>query len=277
MKTNAVLITLTSIFVIALVSCKPSSEVKVSFDKDIKNDSLLVDTASPDMQNQTISIGEASFVKARISFPAGKIKVNSGNSELMVGNFKYTKNEWKPEISYTEEGENGNLIIEPKNSINNVSFNDNDTCKWYIDLSPEKEYDMEVMIGAGKGDIDLENFLLKNFKFEMGAGQVNLNLKNTSVPKLEIAVGAGKAIVDLTGDWKNDLTAKMAGGVGEIEVHLPKEVGVIAEVNGLLGGVDADDFTKKGRKYINSSYGKTEYTLNLQIDGAIGKVKLILQ
>ncbi len=277
MKTNHYLLCIVALSAILFHSCIPSPDVKVNFKNDLKDDSLLNDTTgkTSNLFLQSIEYGKATHIFTKIVFPAGRIRVSSSEKEFMKGEFKFSNKEWKPEILYTEEGDTGNITIEPRNRIDNINFNDNDTCRWFIGLNPEKKYSMEIQAGACKGDINLENFNLLDFNFALGAGQVNINLKNTSVPKLEISVGAGKATVDLTGTWKNNLEAKIAGGVGEIEVHLPKEVDVKAEVNGLLGGVEADGFIKRGNKYINSTFGKADYALHLEIDGAIGKVKLI--
>ncbi len=260
-------------------SCVHNPNVEVSTNNENKNDSVSIDTStvSVNMETQSIESSKSNYIIANIIFPAGKIQLMPGKTNLINGKFKFTNKDWKPVLTYSESNDTGKISICSLNSKENINFENSDTCHWFIDFNPEKKYDFEIIIGAGKGDLNLEGFKIQNFNLELGAGKVNLNLKNTSVPNLNITVGAGKAIVYLTGIWNNNLKAKIAGGVDEIEVHLPKEIGVKAEVNGLLGNIVAEGFSKKHNFYTNNYLGKTKYTLDLEIDGAIGKVKLILE
>ena len=254
------------------ITCQPTTSVQIQMESDPKNDTI---NNEMDISKHSVKESEANFIQAKVVFPAGRIYIEAGDFPLLDGQFNCTSHEWKPEILYSETNDSGKLIIEPSANLKNFSYNDKDTCKWLLKLNPEKIYDIELEIGTTKGDINFENFKINKFSLAMGAGVIEINLKNTSVPIINISAGAGKAIINLTGTWNNDLQAKIEGGVGEIEIHLPKETGIKAEVNGILGDVEADGFIKKHNKYTNSSCGKTEHTLDLEINGAIGKVKLI--
>jgi hypothetical protein len=262
---------------LALQSCVPG-EIKINSSSNnskdsISDDSTKIITSSDLIQNMELS--KAGNIITKIVFPAGRLTINSAKTGLLKGEFKYTNMDWKPGFTYTEKGDTGNLKIEPEKSIENVNFNDNDTCRWFIGLNQDKKYDLSLEVGACKGDINLENFKIQKFDFSLGAGEVKVNLKNTSVPKLEFKVGAGKAILYLTGEWRNNLKAEIDGGVGEIEIHLPKKVKVKAEINGFLGTVDAAGFSKNKNIYTNECVGKSPYILDLVINGAIGQVKLV--
>lgn len=277
MKANYLLFI--TVFIIFLLSSCTQTTPDVRLNKVVKNESLPKDTAifSANMEELSIENSISDKITAKIVFPAGRIRILKGDSNLVNCNFKCTNNEWKPEISFKENSLSGEITIEPKKNRENIDLNSSDTCRWILDFNPKKKYDIHMQMGAGKGDLNLEGLNIQSLKLELGAGEGNVNLKNTSVPNIELAVGAGKAIVNLTGNWNNNLIAKIAGGVGEIEVHLPKDVGVIAEINGLLGDVEATGFTKDDNTYKNNCLGKTKYNLNLEIDGAIGKVKLVLE
>lgn len=277
MKTNYLLL-LSALITLLTSSCTQTTpDVRLS--KQIKNDSLQKDTAifSANMEELNIENSVSDKITANIVFPAGRIRILKGDSNLVNCNFRCTNSDWNPEISFKENSLSGEISIEPKKKRENLDLNSSDTCRWIIEFNSKKKYHIDLQMGAGKGDLNLEGLIIQSLELKLGAGDVNVNLKNTSVPNIELAVGAGKAIIDLTGNWNNNLTAKIAGGVGEIEVHLPKDVGVIAEINGLLGDVEATGFNKDDNTYKNNCLGKTKYNLNLEIDGAIGKVKLVLE
>ena len=64
-------------------------------------------------------------------------------------------------------------------------------------------------------------------------------------------MGAGQATVDLTGDWKKDLDAKIEGGVGTATIRLPRNVGVYVRAARGIGSVNASG---EGDAYVNDAY-----------------------
>jgi predicted membrane protein len=88
-------------------------------------------------------------------------------------------------------------------------------------------------------------------------------------------MGAGQADVDLTGDRKNDLTAELQGGVGQLTIRLPKNIGVVVHASGGIGSVDAHGLRHENGEYTNEAYGKTPATIRLTVRGGIGQISLI--
>jgi hypothetical protein len=81
-------------------------------------------------------------------------------------------------------------------------------------------------------------------------------------------------ILDLRGDWQQDLSATIQGGVGAVEVKLPAGTGVRVEVRGGLGEVQARGLSQSGSVYTNAAYGSSEVTLDIVVQGGIGSVML---
>jgi predicted membrane protein len=82
--------------------------------------------------------------------------------------------------------------------------------------------------------------------------------------------------VDLTGDWKNDLTANIQGGVGKATIRLPSDVGVRASAQGGIGAVHVQGLKKDGDAYVNEVYGKSPVTVNVRVEGGVGEIDLEL-
>jgi len=80
--------------------------------------------------------------------------------------------------------------------------------------------------------------------------------------------------VDLTGDRKTDLTADIEGGVGQANIRLPKNVGVIAHASGGIGSINVRGLKHDGDSYINDAYGKSPATIHLKVEGGIGEITL---
>ena len=78
--------------------------------------------------------------------------------------------------------------------------------------------------------------------------------------------------VDFTGDRKTDLTADIEGGVGQANIRLPKNVGVIAHASGGIGSIDVRGLKHDGDSYTNDAYGKSTATIHLKVEGGIGEM-----
>jgi predicted membrane protein len=125
-------------------------------------------------------------------------------------------------------------------------------------------------------DLHLNNNVPMDMKVELGAGRVQLTLGTLSLTNLEVEMGAGETVVDLTGDWKNDLSARIRGGVGRVKIRLPRDVGVRVEPEGRIGAVNARDLRRDGRVYVNDAYRKSDVTLRIDVKGGVGETHLEL-
>jgi len=78
--------------------------------------------------------------------------------------------------------------------------------------------------------------------------------------------------VDLTGDWKNDLDARIQGGVGQATIRLPEDTAVRVQASGGIGQIQAGSLKKDGEAYVNDA--KTDVTLRVTVEAGIGQIRL---
>jgi hypothetical protein len=149
--------------------------------------------------------------------------------------------------------------------------------EWDLRLNDDVSTDMSVKVGAGKSDLVLGSLSLTELQVETGAGEVGVDLHGaSSLAGLTIKVGAGQLTVDLTGERAVDLDAEVEGGIGEATLRLPRDVGVRVEVQGGLGSVHANGFTKDGNTYVNEAYGTSDVTLRMDVQAGLGAINLEL-
>lgn len=202
---------------------------------------------------KSVQLGQAKSVSVELAMGAGGMTVKGGAGELMEGTFTYNVPSWKPKISYSESGDHGKLTVEqPGGAHGHVG---------------DTKYSW---------DVRLNNKVPVEIHVEMGAGKSNLELGDLSLTKLHVEMGAGDCTVDLAGNWKQNVDAHLEGGVGRATIKLPRGVGVRVTVEGGLGSVSAADFEKEGDAYVNDEYGKSPVTVNVKVEGGIGKVILEL-
>ena len=155
-----------------------------------------------------------------------------------------------PSVNYYVNSGVGQLDITQQSGGQMMVKTDN---VWNLKVNDAMPLDLEVDLGAGKGE----------FRF----AKVNLT-------HLELNIGAGQAEVDLSGERAKDLEAEIQGGVGEATVRLPKNVGVVAVVHGGLGSIDTHGLKEEDGQYVNEAYGKSPTTIHLTVQGGIGSIKL---
>lgn len=234
----------------------------------------------PDYINyeKNIEPGHGNNINTKIFLKAGEMHINPVSSDYLAEcTFRFYKEEWRPDISYTEDNNKGYLeIISPDFDLDMwKDHNNHKKNEWDIGLNKNMNDDINIEISAGEADINLEECSLRRLDFKIGAGEVSLNLRNSSVPRLSFKGGAGEAKIDLSGHWKNDLDARIKGGVGEITLILPSDIGIELNISGILGERNVPGFYKDGSRYTNRLNGKTKNNLFIDVNGGIGTVNVI--
>jgi uncharacterized protein DUF2154/cell wall-active antibiotic response 4TMS protein YvqF len=202
-------------------------------------------------ESQTIELQAAKTVTANINLPSGTLDLAGGASKLLDADFKYRERDGKPMANYTVSNGQGTLDISQEND-SHVHFagSGND---WRLRLANGVPLEMNIDIGAGKAEVNLQGLDVSHADLKVGAGHLNL---------------------DLTGQRKSDLHVDIHGGVGTAVIRLPKDIGVRVHASDGLGGVSAHGFHEDGDDYTNDAVSKSPTTIYVTISGGIGHITL---
>src|SRR5215207_1397346 len=203
------------------------------------------DSKSVDPQN-------AQSARANLKMGAGELNVTGGADRLMEGDFSYNVADWKPKVSYDVSGDTGELLVR-QGGAEGSNLGGEARNEWDIRLNDEVPTDLVVQMGAGESYLDLDSLALTGLNLQMGAG---------------------KTTVYLTGDYAQSFDASIEGGVGEVTVMLPSEVGVKAKAEGGLGKINAEGLKRVGDSYVNGAYGESDVSLNVDVQGGVGEINL---
>jgi len=204
-------------------------------------------------ETRSVKLGDAKTVRAEIRMGAGEMKLAGGARELLEADFSYHAARWKPEVEYSVSGTRGLLIVrQPEGSRGPMGPSH---YQWDLRFNNKVPLELNVHLGAGKSELSLGSLALTN---------------------LQLETGVGETVVDLTGDWKNDLEAHIKGGVGKATVRLPRDVGVEVHAKGGIGEVRPGELKKEGDAYVNDAYGKSPVTLRINVETGIGEINLEL-
>ncbi len=245
---------------------------------DLKFQSDKENAAEKRVLQKNIHMGQVKAIDTYINMKAGKLTVSGGAQDLMEADIHFSREKWKPDIRFSEDGEKGQLTIEQPEMTADLSLDlDDDQNEWTIRLNNQIVQDLYCEIGAGETDLNLQGLILTRVRIDAGVGAHKVNLHDCSIPALEVNAGVGEVTLDLTGRWRNDLEAEIVGGIGALHLRLPRDVGIRLEVKGGLGNVEAPDLKQEGRVYTNALFEQTDYHLNFDIKAGMGSVEIALE
>jgi hypothetical protein len=171
----------------------------------------------------------------------------------MDASFRYNVSDWQPQVKYTENGAQGELLVSQQGD-DQLPVGGGLVNEWTIQLANDVPVDLTILTGAGNAE---------------------LNLGALDLASLNIQTGAGVTKVNLDGKWQHDLDVSIEGGVGELTVNLPAEMGVRVNMETALVSVSANGLTEDGNGYVNKNFGNAPYTLTLHLQAGVGSVVLV--
>ena len=219
---------------------------------------------------QTVALDGAKTGNIRLELPAGELHLKTGSKALLDASITYDRADWKPSVNINKNDGAASLTINQKNTNNKESSGEN---KWNVSLNKNIPLNLHLTMGAGTSKLDLNNSNLKKLKIEAGAVSMDVNLGGSAVKEVDIAAGVGELNVDLTGNWDHDVDIEVTGGIGEVNISVPKNTGVLLNATG-IGTKNLNGFKKNGSHHQNAAYGKSKHTLTIKVSGGMGNINV---
>jgi hypothetical protein len=210
------------------------------------------ETVEPgELQTETrdVELGAASSVEVYLEQGRGSCRIRPGGTELMEATFRYNIPQWRPLVSYVEQGAVWNLTVEQPNETLRVGLGERN--EW--DLRFGGGVPTRVVAYVGVGDLDCK--------------VAGLNLS-----QLACVVGVGNLAVDLSGAWEANLTATLNAGTGSMTIVVPSDVGVIIVPFLGTGNLNAPGFTQQGSGYVNAAYGTAPVFIAVNANAGVGDI-----
>ena len=205
--------------------------------------------------SETVELGGAESVAVNLRMGGGELTVEGGADALMEADFRYNVADWEPMVEYEVSGGRGELIVEQPDVRGGLRLDEYEYA-WDLAFAGDVPMDLTSQLGAGRSTLDVSELSLTSFDVEMGAGDTT---------------------VDLAGDWQEDLDVSIRGGVGQATVYLPSDVSTRVTVDGGIGELDATGLSRDGDAYVNESFEGGDATLEVGIEGGVGRINLEVQ
>jgi predicted membrane protein len=201
-------------------------------------------------EHHTVERGAATSARVEIDMSAGDLAVKSGAMPLFEGDFDFNIPVLKPAITYSVNGDTGALTV-TQNSASGSHEN-----KWRLSLNETTPVDLEIKLSAGDAELVL--------------GHLNLR-------RLAIRLGAGDLVVDLRGTPAKSYSVSVQAGAGDTTIHLPASAGISARTSSLITDVNVSGLEKRDGRWINARAEGSPVTVDLDVQHAIGDLRLVAE
>lgn len=233
-------------------------------------------------------------LRVNIQYGAGTLEVTPGAVGLLYrASLRYDADAFRPELDY-DDGVLNLGLDDVRVRGRNVKAGE-----MKLQLGTRIPLDMHLEFGAARADLDLSGLRVHRFHLATGASETQLRfsepnpeacelielqigaarfqatgLGNANTRVLDFSGGVGDVTLDFSGDWQQDLQARLKMGLGSLTLRVPRDVGMQVRKGGILVGFDSPGLTKRGDVYQSENWGSAERKLTVEIDAAFGSIRV---
>ena len=187
---------------------------------------------------------EKRIVKIEIGASSFTLKDDLELNDYFLLSSSYRKGFLEPSLKHAFDDDTLNIEFKTVTSRRFSTFGRGSSPKFDISLgSVDIESDLNITMGAGKGDIDLEFLNLNIIEASVGAGKLTIKMENESIPEvINLDLGAGKTEILLPEDIGFRLEYNL--GVGNISIN-GESISKVIEGDSVFESENYDESDKK--------------------------------
>jgi hypothetical protein len=244
--------------------------------------------------------GETSTT-ARLDFAAGALRLAAGRpNELYRMDVSYDGERYEPVSDFDAARGNvtlglraaggGGIRVVSKRQLGQTAS---------VTFSPRSDLALAVALGAVDGDLELGGLRLTSLDLEAGASRATvrfsqpnaarcrdavlssgaaeltvLGLGNSRCDRIAFEGGVGRVTLDFSGAWTSSSHVSVKMALGQVELRLPRQVGVRLTLDKFLATFDPVGFVRQGSAYFSPGYDQAARHLDIDITTAVGGVTL---
>jgi hypothetical protein len=124
-----------------------------------------------------------------------------------------------------------------------------------------------------KWDLQLNPEAVKNLQLDLGVGQAELDLQDISLDNLQVKTAIGNTTLTLPA--QGDCQVQLEGAIGKLTVIVPSEIGVQIQASSAIGTTHVpEDYIRNAGNYRSPNYDQAENQVNLNVSNAIGLIEI---
>jgi hypothetical protein len=208
----------------------------------------------------------------RVRMGAGVLSLHGGAAGLVDADFVSNQPGLEPEFVYrSNDGTCEASITQPSGHVIMPTLH---MCyEWHLRCADDVPATIDLESGAGTSDIDLSTVPVQQLRMRTGAGQGRAVILASRIERFDLQTGAGRFNLEIKGSPTAPAHGTVHGGVGALQIHIPRTTPTRIHVEKAIGGVNVRGFIQDGHNYINYAPGATPI-LNIDIQVGVGEVML---
>lgn len=169
-----------------------------------------------------------------------------------------------------------------------------------VGLSRSVPTDLELVMGATRGAVELGGVPLTRLRIATGASEIEVSFDRPNPARMEtlrIKAGAasldvtglgnarageiavesavGEVELDFTGQWARDARATVKTGLGRVTLRIPSSLGVKLQKSSLLSSFSGFGLEKADDgSYRSENWDQARHRLELEVDAAFGSIEV---
>jgi hypothetical protein len=256
-----------------------------------------ISTGPAQHQSYQVDLEGAEQVQVDMQFGGGEIEILPGNSAaLLDAEFVYSLDALQPQVAYQAQDGRGELVI--RQDLARVTWQSPAELRneWRLQLGNQVPLEMACAVGASRGEIELGGLRLARFELDSGAADLTvqfsaanpeqmqsfvvrsgaarlklLGLGNANTKTFRFDGGLGTYVFDFQGAWQRPMTADILAGASQVELRVPRNIGVQVCPGDLRSG-EYGGLQESGGCYVNERYGEADVHLDINLDLGLGEL-----
>jgi hypothetical protein len=147
-----------------------------------------------------------------------------------------------------------------------------------VELGGLRVGSLDVQTGASRSQVRFSQPNLgrcRRAEFSAGAAELTvLGLGNSRCDEIAFDGGMGKVTLDFSGAWTSSSRVQVKMAMGELNLRLPRKVGVRITMDKFLSSFEPVGFVRRGEAFQSPNYDRTQRHLDLELTTAMGGVKV---
>jgi Cell wall-active antibiotics response 4TMS YvqF len=210
--------------------------------------------ASTTVVEHVVPREHATSVALRLAQGAGDIVVRQGPCEMITAHLQYDGARIEATVAVRREG--AHAIVQIDEHVLGWRGWDHHGSRWEVCVSAGLIVDLEVDIGAGDVELDLDAIALHDLRISSGAGDVVIDL-------MDARPYAGRGDIDV--------------GAGDVVIRLPAALGTKIDADVGAGDLDLQGFVRRDGAYVSPSWDHASARLHLSADVGAGDIEATLR